>query len=297
MADSNKADLDGEHDEDVLTDAEREALNEDAGGDPDEDRDDDGDEGDKDDGAGAKPDDPEGKAEEQEKKEPEPESAGEDRDESFKPVPIIKADLPEGAEAALAEIKRKREAVRAQFDDGDISSTEYSEKLEELSVEAEEVRWNVRKAKLAEEAAENQRTAAWERSVEEFMTSAGAKIAQSEAALVAFDKIVRGVTGDPANARLSDRAKLEKAHAILIDDLRKMGVEAAAQPKPTPPQPAAKPKREVPPSLGKVPPAAPVDVDASKFETLNRLADADPIKFEEAFARLSPADQAEYLRS
>ena len=67
----------------------------------------------------------------------------------------------------------------------------------------------------------------WNIDVETFMTTGlGANIARDHETLVAFDKVVRAVTSDPANANLSNQAQLEKAYFIYKD----MGKDAYLAP-------------------------------------------------------------------
>lgn len=59
------------------------------------------------------------------------------------------------------------------------------------------------------------------------------------------------------------------------------------------------PKREMPPSLRNVPAAAGEDIggDGSEFAFLDRLADTDIEKYEDALAKLTPADLDRYMNS
>jgi hypothetical protein len=81
------------------------------------------------------------------------------------------------------------------------------------------VRWQQRKAELADDMKRQAEDRQWSAAVSDFMAGPGADIAKSRAALVAFDEFVKHVTADPANARLSDRAQLDKAFKLFNADM------------------------------------------------------------------------------
>ncbi|MCV9910192.1 hypothetical protein OIV19_21590 [Brucella sp. HL-2] len=82
-----------------------------------------------------------------------------------------------------------------------------------------------------------------------------------------------------------------------------LGEEIFGEPKPKDPKPdksgKAAAKRDMPPSLRNVPAAAAEDIagDGSEFAFLDRLADTDIEKFEEALTKLSPADLDRYMNA
>lgn len=193
------------------------------------------------------------------------------------PAPILNARAPDNAGAALDRVGAFEDQIERQFYDGEITSAVYRDGLRQAADAREELRWNQRKAELAREFTETAESNAWYSAVDEFMGTTGAGIAKNEAATIAFDQYVKKVTADPANQRLSDRAQLEKAHKLFMADFGPGFGGAAAH------QPAGDGGRG--------------DLGGGKFAALDRLAEADPMGYERALAKMSDAEQAEYLRS
>ena len=199
----------------------------------------------------------------------------------------------------LQAIPAEREAICDRYELGDLDARAMRAELARLDDEAMQARLRIERASIAEEMA----AAAWRRSVEDFVRE-NPIVAKNALTWGAFDQAVRTVTGDKASAGLSDRVQLQRAFGLFSETfgLQSSAGKAAAhagravQPeKPAPHQ--EKPAREVPPTLGSVPAAATTDADDGRFSSLDRLADRDPLAFEQAFARLNAADRAAYLAS
>lgn len=160
--------------------------------------------------------------------------------------------------------------------DGEITAAEYRDGLRQAADAREELRWKQRKADLAREFTETAESNAWYSAVDKFMGTTGAGIAKNEAATIAFDQYVKKVTSDPANQKLSDRAQLEKAHKLFVADFGAAFGGPAHQP-------AGDGGRG--------------DLGGGKYAALDRLAESDPMAYERALAKMSDAEQAEYLRT
>lgn len=193
------------------------------------------------------------------------------------PAPILNARAPENASAVLNRVGAFEDNIERQFYDGEITAREYRDGLRQAAEAREEVRWSQRKAELATEMDEQAKEAAWFREVDRFLSTTGAAVAKNDMTKTAFDRYVREVTADPANQHLSDRAQLEKAHKLFMADFGPGFGGAAAH------QPAGDGGRG--------------DLGGGKFAALDRLAEADPMGYERALAKMSDAEQAEYLRS
>jgi hypothetical protein len=210
----------------------------------------------------------------------------------------LRAKAPEKAEEAIAAIRAEEEELATKFDDGEITAREFRDGLNKLGERREELNWSKRKAELAGEMSRQAQENAWHAEVRDFMTTTGANIAKSKAAMIAFDEVVKAVTADPANQKLSDRAQLDKAFKLFMDDVGgALGAKVEA-PAPKPKGEAAvKKERVVPPTLAKMPAAEPESTDGGKYAALDRLAISDPLGYEKAIAKMSETEQAEYLRS
>ncbi len=207
----------------------------------------------------------------------EEEATGETVEFRDDPAPILNARAPDNAGAVLDRVGAFEDKIERQFYDGEITSREYRDGLRQAADAREEVRWSQRKADLAREMDEQAKEAAWYKEVDRFLSTSGAAVAKNDMTKTAFDRYVREVTADPANQHLSDRAQLEKAHKLFMNDFGPGFGSAPAH------QPAGDGGRG--------------DLGGGKFAALDRLATTDPLAYEKAIAKMSDAEQAEYLRS
>lgn len=206
----------------------------------------------------------------------------------------LQARAPENVQELLNAIHAEEDALAQKFDDGDITAREYREAINKLNTQREDVNWSVRKAELSREMQETAMLQSWQRDVEEFMNTTAVHITRSHAAMVAFDDIVKKITSDPANASISNRAQLEKAFKIYSDEMAAtFGVQPQAQQQAKSPPPA-KPIRNIPPTLARVPAAESENIDGGKFAALDRLAAADPAAYEAAVGKMSEAERAQF---
>lgn len=212
------------------------------------------------------------------------------------PAPLLSTEAPKDIETRLTALADEKAALIQKFDDGEITAREYSDGLEEISQKRNDIDWEKRKAEIGREAHERAITDAWERDVSDFMSTTARKIAEKgEPALLAFDSYVKKVTGDPQNARLSNRAQLEKAHkAFMADFGGTFGGDPKSDPKTAADSPKPKKERLVPPTLARVPASDMENVDEGKFAALDRLANTDPLAYQKRIAKMSAAEREEY---
>ena len=110
----------------------------------------------------------------------------------------------------LAQADAAEREVSRLFDEGDITSEEYREKMRQVEDYRSEARWQAQKADLAADMRKTVDDAAWFDNVSKFMTTGpGVSIANSQTLQAAFDQHVRAVTRNEPH--LSDRAQLNKA--------------------------------------------------------------------------------------
>ncbi len=209
------------------------------------------------------------------------------------PAPILNVALPEDFESKMGAIKTEKDALLQQFQDGDIDVLEFNSKLDGFNRQERELEAIKIKADISAEMRREQARVQWESEIEEFVTQTqGGIYASSKLAWMALDVAVREVGSDPANASLTGKQVLQKAHERVSKELGwESAKPAKQQDKP------AKQKAEIPPSLGKMPAAEMTDAGEGRFAALDRLMDADPLKFEAALAKLSAAERDDYLAS
>ena len=226
------------------------------------------------------------------KEEPGRDDGSDDDDDT--PSPRLTGDRvdPGTVNTRLDAIKAEKKGLAEQLDDGEITTSEYTEAVDKLNDEKNDLSNRLARQEDQDKSVQD----AWYRDVERFMGK-HSDIGTNQTRLQSFDSVVRRVTGDEANASLSNRKQLEKAYSIWREE---MGfAQQAAQPEPKPKTSKVKqatPKVELPPTLHNVP-AAEMNVgDDGKFSYLDGLLNAGKmIEYEDALAKLSEADQQDYL--
>lgn len=240
--------------------------------------------------------------------EPEPETTPEDKPTSEAPrngpLPLIQANVPADIEAQRTAIDEKEEALDAQFEDGDITSKEYKAEVKKLNQQRSDLDWSARKGELSKEIEHNQIMSNWYGTVNVF-TAEHPELLRNKTLQDAFDSIVMRTTADAMTAGKSisqiGMKELNDAYAVWCDEI---GYTPANKPEPkleTKPvkedkaAPAkTKPPREVPPTLSKVPAADTTDITNTRFATLDRLAETDPIKYQAMIDGMSDAERDLY---
>lgn len=196
-----------------------------------------------------------------------------DGGESYAPLLTVK-EIPQ-AGAALSALDEREAILQTKFDEGEITSGEMAAGLREIEKHRGEITWAQRKNELARDMAQTHDDEQWNKAVRSFMSKEGATIAKNETMALAFDAHVRKVTGDSANAGLSFRKQLSKAKKLFDADVARAGFSVDGG------------------SGG----SNTASGGSTNFAALDRLADSDPAKFERAFAKLSSAEQQEYLET
>ncbi|HEJ7283124.1 TPA: hypothetical protein SMF87_004576 [Serratia marcescens] len=210
-------------------------------------------------------------------------------------VPLIRGEKPADYDQQMAALDAREDALVEKFEDGDITTREYNAEIRKINDERGDLKWQSQKAELAAETSQAQAEAQWYGAVDVFF-QAHPEIQANQTRLDAFDSIVRKVTAETmAAGKVPGAADLAKAYKQWAEDL---GIQPAAKEdkpenKGQQQQQQAKP-RNVPPTLAKVPAADATDVENSKFASLDRLADSDPLKYQEAIDRMSPAERDAY---
>ena len=207
-----------------------------------------------------------------------------------KPRPVFEApDVPADVDDQIAAAKLAKIKLAEKFDEGEITAVEYAKQTEELNDFQRELENKRFKAQLAAESQQSRELDSWEGTCSEFL-SAHPEISKSKLRYDSFDYAVRLVTGDQENASMTGAQMLEKAYQTWVTEL---GIQVDQ-----PAQPGAKPdpqKAKVVPNIGSLPAAQANNTDDGKFAYLDRLADADPLKYEATLAKLSDADREAYL--
>lgn len=202
----------------------------------------------------------------------------------FHHAPTIKS---EDAKVAL-------DGLQKRYDDGEITLSDFLAKRDEVTAA-------VIKDRVASEISETSKTqmaqALWNRSVEEFLDSNQA-YRKDDILYDALNERVKRLAADEANANLSDRQLLSRAHDEIKSRF-KVGDEkvvVAADPKKVLADARKPDLTGVPRTLAGVPAASDNQTADDEFAEIERLATTNPAEHERALAKLSSAQQDRYLR-
>lgn len=212
-----------------------------------------------------------------------------------RPRGILNDTLPEDYSQRVEANNTAQDELAQKYEDGDISFAEYNKGMRKLHEEAMDLREVKMRAEISEVSSTNSVQQHWDGLMGSFLTAHPEAIS-TPVRQNAFDHILREITAPVmAAGGMPGQAEIDKAYARLAEEF---GIQAkqpdgdnGAQP------PAAKKENKVPPTLGAVPAAAHTDVDDGKWAALDRLADTDPMKYEETLQKMSEAERNEYMQS
>lgn len=204
--------------------------------------------------------------------------------------PILVAPSTEDADAKLADIATQKESLLAQFDDGDITTKEYQQKLDELMKAERRIEFEQHEAQLAAKMEQQRLQNEWTRTCNDFVESHPV-YKDNPRLYKALDAEVRELAGKPETGNWTGQKFLDEAHKALK---QAFGFQEAIAPGKKPP---AAPERELPPNLAKVPAANVEDTSGGRFAVLDRLANSDPVAYEETLAKMSETERTAYLNA
>jgi hypothetical protein len=214
--------------------------------------------------------------------------------------PILVAEFPENHEARLKAFKDDKKATLDAYENGDITTSEYHEKLEAISEEQRKLERAVDKAEMARDAYQQQHVNNWKAQVKHFTTQTHPEYGSSTVRYQALDHFVRQVGADPASQGLSAMEIFEKAHQMVEADLGVAAKTKVAEPKADIKDkkgPLKGSKPAAPQTLRNAPASAGEDVstDSGKFAALDRLRESNWEAHEEALMRMSESERDRYL--
>lgn len=212
-----------------------------------------------------------------------------------RPRGVLNDTLPEDYSQRVEANNTAMDELAQKYEDGDISFAEYNKGMRKLNEEAMDLREVKMRAEISEQSSTNSVQQHWDGLMGSFLATHPEAIS-TPVRQNAFDHILREITAPVmAAGGMPGQAEIDKAYARLAEEF---GIQAKQpnQDKGAEP-PAAKKENKVPPTLGAVPAAAHTDVDDGKWAHLDRLAEQDPIKFEETLMKMSEAERNEYMQS
>jgi hypothetical protein len=207
-------------------------------------------------------------------------------------APILVVEPPADADDKLKEISTKKEELITQFDDGDITAKEYQQQLDALSKQEREIERALERATLAAEMEQQRLKNEWLTTVNAFI-DANPVYKDNQRLYRALDQEVRDVANSEEGKTLTGAKILAKAHENLAAAFNLAKPEPQKDVKPD----AKPPKADLPPSIHNVPAADANDVTGGKYAALDRLAQTNPLAYEEALMKLPEEERNSYLAS
>jgi len=205
-------------------------------------------------------------------------------------APILVAQPVADAEARLTELATKKDALLTQFDEGDITAKDYQKQLDDLSKQERKIEFEVHEAQLAAKLEQQRLQNDWNATCNAFIEN-HAVYKDNPRLYKALDAEVRELAAKPDTANWSGAKFLDEAHKNLKTAFGFNEPDAAT----TKPADSQRQPRDLPPNLAKVPAANLEDTNGGRFSVLDRLANTDPIAYEEALNKLSATERDAYL--
>lgn len=205
------------------------------------------------------------------------------------PAPLLVAQVPENVDAKLAEITTQKGSLLDQFDNGDITAKEYQLQLDALNKQERQIERQIERAETAAEMEKQRLQNDWNTTCNSFVDR-NPIYKDNQRLYKALDAEVRELATKPETANWSGQKFLDEAHKNLK---AAFGFQDSAQASDT--KRKAPPQRELPPNLAKVPAADVEDTNGGRFAVLDRLANSDPVAYEETLNKMSAAERDAYL--
>lgn len=209
-------------------------------------------------------------------------------------APVLVAEAPADVEAKLADIKAKKDALEAEFDDGDITRKQYREQMDALGKDERDIERAQQEAALADKMNEQVMLTAWRTTARTYADTQG--YSSNPRLFRAFDMEVQEVATSAGMENATWAEILGRAHDNMV--------EAGMAPATAKKADQAKPEQQKiehkaqPPNLATVPAAAHSDTSGGKYAAIDRLRDGnDPDAYEEALMRMSEKERDLYLAS
>lgn len=225
----------------------------------------------------------------QEEQQPQAEQAAEEQPAPTTPRPrgVIDASLPEDYEQRVAANEKALADLDKAYDDGDISHSEWRQQLRKLDREGLDLMMLKERAQLAQESSQQALMAHWQGLIQPFLTK-HPELSEDDVSMNGFDSYLKQVTAPVMQAGgAPGQAEIDKAYGLWC---KRFNFTPAGEQ-----QPAAASKKPItaPPTLGGLPVSNGNSVEDGRWAALDRL---EGVAYEEALAKLSPAEFDEYSK-
>ena len=205
-------------------------------------------------------------------------------------APILVAPVPENVDAKLADIATQKGELIDKFDNGDITAREYQTQLDALAKQERQLERQIDRAETAASMEQQRLQNEWNATCNSFVER-NTIYKDNPRLYRSLDAEVRELAAKPETANWSGQKFLEEAHKNLQ---AAFGFKDTTQ-TPDPKRKAPPPVRDLPPNLAKVPSAEVEDTNGGRYAVLDRLADTDPVAYEETLNKMSASERDAYL--
>lgn len=225
-------------------------------------------------------------------------------------LPTVKmADVPDtaAAEKAVADARAERKDLTQKFNDGELSEDDYNTGIDAILTREAEAKAEIVNAQRISEQNKQAFLNDWYARTDRYMSAN--EDFKDPAVVDAFDTALKTVNGAQSYRNLSADARITLAHRMVVAEAEARGItlkgpaakeapKAAAEPKTTKAEdgPRSDPRPDPVQTLSGVPNSAQNDPSNGRFAALDRDAVTDPYRAEQAYKRMTPDEQAAWLR-
>lgn len=214
-------------------------------------------------------------------------------------APKVNVDLDK-AKADLDALAVERAKLAEDYDNGEVSQSDYDAKLDDIIDRTADAKASTKAAEIIDQSTQQASDEAWYGMVGSYMDQYPEL--RSDTHLQGFNASLIAV--ETAHPNMPDAEKVATAHRNYGAYAHSMGTALEQAPpapgsknKAPPADPGPGPRPDLPPTLAKTPAA---DINAQNdgaFANVDRAVEsADVYAGEDAFSRMSPAQQEKYLR-
>ena len=204
-----------------------------------------------------------------------------------RPRGVIDATLPEDYDQRVAANEKALADLDKAYDDGDISHSEWRQQLRKLDREGLDLMMLKERAQLAQESSQQALMAHWQGLIQPFLTK-HPELSEDDVSMNGFDSYLKQVTAPVMQAGgAPGQAEIDKAYGLWC---KRFNFTPAGEQQPAP---ASKKPITAPPTLGGLPVSNGNSVEDGRWAALDRL---EGVAYEEALAKLSPAEFDEYSK-
>lgn len=216
------------------------------------------------------------------------------------------ANIPDTsqAEAVIAQIDTKLEALKAQFDDGDLTYAEWMAQQNTLIKQQAQAQVQIERAQDAISQNVAQRRADFYAALDAYKSAGNEFLWDQNTHLAGWDEALRTVTGNSQYAALPAQRQIELAHDLYAANVKAVtgkaikgtAAAAAGEANAADPGPRTDPRPDPIQTLGGFNGDTNAAIDDGTYAAILRISETDPLEAERRLSALGPDRQEQFLR-